>query len=234
MPAAGSSRSERGASLGSPTLLLVPTALELEHLSALGGFESGSCIARICGFGPIAASAAAMRALCELRPARAVLVGIAGTYDSSRLAVGGAAEFDEVAIDGVGAGEAERLLGARELGFPQWPEIRGGDAIFDRLALDASANPESTLLLSVCAISDATDLAARRRERFPGAAAEDMEGFGVAVACRIARVPLRIVRGMSNVAGDRDRARWRVRAALASAREIALSILRDEWSDESR
>jgi len=225
-------------SLGSPTLVLVPTAIELEHLHALGGFDSGSCIARPCGFGPIAAAAVAARALCELRPARVLLVGIAGTYDAARLAIGEAAEFDEVAIDGLGAGEGSRGLGARELGFPQWPETNSDDAIFDRITLaslrETSARAESKLLVSVCAISDAPEMAARRRDLFANASAEDMEGFGVALACRLAHVPLRIVRGISNAAGDRDTARWSVRAALASARELALAILRDEKNGEAR
>jgi futalosine hydrolase len=225
-------------SLGSPTLVLVPTAIELEHLRALGGFDSGSCIVRTCGFGPIAAAAVAAHALCELRPARVLLVGIAGTYDAARLAIGEAAEFDEVLIDGIGAGEGSRRLGARELGFPQWPATKSDDAIFDRISLSprsrAGSRAESKLLVSVCAISDAPEMAARRRDLFANASAEDMEGFGVALACRIAHVPLCIVRGISNAAGDRDTARWSVRAALASARELALAILRDENNGEAR
>jgi nucleoside phosphorylase len=48
-----------------------------------------------------------------------------------------------------------------------------------------------------------------------------MEGFAVALACALFRVPLGIVRGLSNVVGDRDPARWRIPAALAAARELA-------------
>jgi futalosine hydrolase len=220
-----SSRSHRTTTLGSPTLVLVPTELELEHLRELGGFATGSCISFVCGFGPIAASASAARLLSCLRPARIVLLGIAGTYDASRCAVGEAAEFDEVAIDGIGAGESARRVGPRELGLPQWAGSARVEPIFDRLALDSnrSARHQSATLLSVCSVSDSREMARDRRERFPGAVAEDMEGFGVALACAQAGVPLRVVRGMSNEAGDRDHSRWRVRAALAAARELALS-----------
>ena len=58
--------------------------------------------------------------------------------------------------------------------------------------------------------------------------AEDMEGFGVALACRLGGVPLGIVRGISNDAGDRDKSRWQIPAALTAAAELALRILAEE------
>ena len=66
---------------------------------------------------------------------------------------------------------------------------------------------------------------ATRRGLFPDAAAEDMEGFAVALACRLAGVPLSIVRGISNTAGDRDPARWLVPEAVAAAAALAARIL---------
>ena len=44
-----------------------------------------------------------------------------------------------------------------------------------------------------------------------------MEGFAVAVACRLAGVPLKIIRGISNHAGDRQHSRWKITEALLSA-----------------
>lgn len=212
----------------SPLLLLVPTAMELDCLTELGGFEPGSCIVKLCGFGPIAAAARTADLLAALRPARVMLLGLAGTYDAEQFPIGSALEFAEVAIDGLGAGEAARFRGPTELGFPQWEDEGTRARIFDRIALDTTrpAGRERKLLLSVCATSDTPAMAGNRRTRYPLAAAEDMEGFGVALACAHPGAQLRIVRGISNVAGDRDPAHWRVREALASAREIALSIAR--------
>jgi futalosine hydrolase len=53
-----------------------------------------------------------------------------------------------------------------------------------------------------------------------------MEGFGVAFACALARVPCTIVRGISNVVGERDKRNWRIPDALAAARTLALELLR--------
>jgi futalosine hydrolase len=81
------------------------------------------------------------------------------------------------------------------------------------------------LLLSACAAS-ADDADVRSRlQLFPDAAAEDMEGFAVAAACRLAGVPLDIVRGISNVTGDRDISRWQIEAACRAAAELAAMLL---------
>ena len=55
--------------------------------------------------------------------------------------------------------------------------------------------------------------------------AEDMESFSVAVACTMARIPLTIVRGISNIAGDRDKVRWRIADALHATADTVLEVL---------
>jgi futalosine hydrolase len=52
-----------------------------------------------------------------------------------------------------------------------------------------------------------------------------MEGFGVAVACRLANVPLTIVRGISNRAGDRDHSKWNIAGSLDQAMHLILKKL---------
>ncbi len=210
---------------GDPTLLLVPTELELRRLLDLGGFPAGLALVETCGFGPVAAAARTAALLARLRPARVLLVGIAGSYDVSAHPVGSALEFGECAIEGIGVGEGASLLAPPALGFPQWPGRDGAAAIFDRLPLACASTDRAPLLLTTCAASaDATQAAARRR-RFPAAAAEDMEGFAVAAACALEGIPLRIVRGISNEVGDRRPEHWRIPAALAAARERALEVL---------
>jgi futalosine hydrolase len=233
--------------LGSATLLLIPTELERARIQDRGALAPGLAQVECCGFGPVAA-AARTAALCALlRPARVVLAGIAGAYDTEQHPVGSAVEFAAVAIEGVGVGRGAGFLPPSELGFPQWPGTespersggsgaRGIDPIYDRLPL---ALPRSgtwgqraaPLLLTTCAASANAAEAAERRARFPEAAAEDMEAFAVAAACALAGTPLRVVRGVSNRAGERDPARWRIPAALAAARELALEILASpaEW-----
>jgi len=61
--------------------------------------------------------------------------------------------------------------------------------------------------------------------RFPDAKAEDMEAFGVAMACHLNQVPLTVIRGMSNAAGERDKQQWQLDEALASALALAREII---------
>jgi futalosine hydrolase len=189
------------------TLLLVPTELELARLSGLGGFPAGAARVELCGFGPIAAAARTAQLVAQHSPAGVLLLGIAGSYDPARLPIGAACSFREVAVEGIGPG------------FPQWPGIEG------RIALAPGSAP-AELLLTVCTASDSPVEARSRRGRFQAAQAEDMEGFGVALACALARVPCTIVRGISNAAGDREHANWRIGEALGAARALALEWLR--------
>lgn len=211
---------------GAPTLVLVPTELELARLEDQGGFPAGVGLVAIAGFGPIAAAARTSALLARLSPARVFLVGIAGSYDADALPIGGAAFFASVAIDGIGAGEGDALKGPPALGFPQWPGGAERPPIRDEVELVVpSGLPSARLLLTTCAASATSEQSASRKRRFPHASAEDMEGFGVALACALEGVPLSIVRGVSNVVGDREPARWRIPAALGAARELLLAAL---------
>jgi futalosine hydrolase len=220
-------------SLGSPTLLIVPTQLELARLNDLGGFGQGTCLVAQCGFGPVAAAARTAQLIAEIGPKRVLLVGIAGAYDDVAHPIGSALEFGEVALHGVGAGEGDAFEGPPSLGFPQWPGSPGTcpHPVVDSLPLSAPHAGELGHLLSTCAASKGADDADRRLAMFPKAVAEDMEGFAVALACALNGTPLRIVRGISNRVGDREPANWRIPAALASARELALDLLNGgEWA----
>lgn len=211
-----------------PLLLLVPTGLELERLLDLGGYDPRQAHVEVCGFGPIAAAARAAVLIERHAPERVLLVGIAGTFDEARLPVGSAACFGEVALEGVGVGEGSRFIAPPALGFPQWPGSRDTTPhpIADRLALE----DDGPLLLTTCAASDSLAHATERIGRFPGALAEDMEGFAVALACALAGVPLSIVRGASNVVGDREASAWRIPAALSAAHELSTARLAQEFA----
>ena len=80
-------------------------------------------------------------------------------------------------------------------------------------------------LLTVCAASANESDAALRLARHPDATAEDMEGFGVAVACYFGGVRLQIIRGISNRAGDRDKRNWNIDGALHAASALTLKTL---------
>ncbi len=220
---------------GAPRLVLVPTAVELRHLEDRGGLGPGRALVEVCGFGPVAAAARAAELVARLRPRRVLLVGIAGSFDADRHPVGSALTFARVALDGVGAGEGEELLGPARLGLAQWssPAEASRPSIVEELAV-RPRDGDTGLLLTVCAASVSEEMAAVRRRRHPEAVAEDMEGFAVALSCALAEVPLTIVRGISNVVGDREPKTWRIGDAMAAAHELALALLEEDLRSAER
>jgi futalosine hydrolase len=190
-------------------LILVPTAIESGLL-----FPNGSPgrIA-LCGFGLAAAGAGAAQAIAANRSAASdgvVLVGAAGTYDPERHPVGSAVVAGRIRCVGIGAGTGAAHRSAAELGFADSDAIELGDGVE---------------LLSVTAAAGSPEEAAERRTRHPGAAGEEMEGYAVAVAARLCDVGLTIVRGFSNVAGERDRSLWRMQDALQRAAGLVLEAV---------
>ncbi|MCA9085250.1 MAG: hypothetical protein KDA81_14395 [Planctomycetaceae bacterium] len=215
-----------------PRLVLVPTPLEFDFLRPR--LQSAqNVIMDICGFGPVAAAARAGQLIHAYQPGLVLLVGIAGCIGDS-LEVGRAYQFTQAAMYGVGAGTGDSFIRAGELGWSQWwsgnhhggrlPEQIGDVIAFCRPQPDHGL-PDRQLLTCCAASSTKADIRGRLRT-FPEAVAEDMEGYSVAIAAQLCGRPLRIVRGISNRAGDRHKARWKVHDALHAAAEMTLEVLK--------
>ena len=221
-----------------PRLVLVPTPLEFDLLRPRLQSVS-NVVLDICGFGPVSSGIRAAQMIEAYRPQMVLLIGIAGRIDDS-LEVGQAYRFTEVAMYGIGAGSGESFQTAGNLGWPQWwagqraasdlPN-RIGDVIplsaaasVSNIPPDAAALPRQ--LLTVCSASSTLADVRTKQMAFPLAAAEDMEGFSVAMACCMRNVKLEIVRGLSNRAGDRNKVRWKVHDALYSAATLATELLK--------
>ncbi len=219
-------------------LILVPTVLERERLAPRLAEESpdSDYAFQLCGFGAIAAAARAAALIARYRPSRVLLIGIAGSYDLEKVPIGSAVHFDQVACHGIGVGSGTHFVSAAQLG---WQQFSGGDVqpeIGDLITLDSTFVPgvrSAGMLLTCCAASADTVDAMERRSRFPDAVAEDMEGYGVALACSLAGVPLQIVRGISNQVGDRDPRRWQIDQALHAAADMALLLMPRAWLPDS-
>lgn len=210
-------------------LVLVPTERERGLIEpVLEAACGGQVHLAVCGFGPVVAAARAARLIAEHRPTQVLLVGIAGRF-ADRLTIGAAYSFARVACHGIGAGSGDAFIPAEPLGWPQWPgegvdsALRIGDTLPCSSGGPAAA-PRAGLLLSACSASASeADVSARLR-LFPDAVAEDMEGFAVAAACSLGGVPLDIVRGISNTAGDRDLSHWQIDTACRAAAALAATI----------
>lgn len=208
-------------------LILVPTDSELKHLQPrLAQIAADTCgLIAVCGFGPITSGICTTRLIARHAPESVILVGIAGALDP-QLRIGTAQSFAQICCYGIGAGCGSEYQSAGELGWNQWTDPESAEPVGDIIRIPGTPDhveSESPMLLTVCAASANADEVADRLRRFPRAVAEDMEAFSVAVACRMAQIPLTVVRGISNHAGDRNKSNWNVAAALEAAAELTAS-----------
>lgn len=224
-------------------LILVPTSMERQLLEPLlqPHIQQTGGMLHLCGFGPVAAAARTSQLLAQHQPSRIILLGIAGAIGEA-LPVGSATEFDEVACFGVGVGTGDDFETGSRLGWYQWDS--GGDVassshsvIGDVLPLRPSpaefvsdAEIDCRQLLTCCAASACREDVGLRLRQFPNAIAEDMEAFGVAMAASLAGVPMQVVRGISNKAGDRDKAHWKIDEALEAASRLVIELITDDTS----
>ncbi|MGW8365866.1 futalosine hydrolase [Streptomyces wedmorensis] len=219
-----------------------------EHLPLPGGFAlcrhtGGSVRADVLvgGVGPAAVAAATGTALAaaSLKDADGgydlvVSAGIAGGFPPvaplGTVVVSGAV----VAAD-LGAETPDGYLTVEELGFgrsshPVAESLTG--RIAAALATGGLAHTVGPVL-TVSTVTGTAGRAAALAERHPGAAAEAMEGFGVAEAAAAYGVPVVEVRAVSNAVGPRDRAAWRIGEALDALRRAFALLSRTDLVEPS-
>ncbi len=199
-------------------LLLTPTQFELDLLRTSG--RDYLSRTQITGFGPIASGVRATQLITEHAPHWVVLVGIAGALRSFDT-IGQALVFQSVEMEGIGVGCGQRHESAVEVGWSQAESI-GLDSRDDmlELALPRQWPGSPAQLLTVCAAASSRSEANTRSARFSQAVAEDMEGWSVALAGAVCGIPVSIVRGISNRAGDRQHERWHIAEAMEAAADM--------------
>lgn len=206
-------------------LILIPTHFERQQLP-LDHSRFSKSVVEVCGVGAVVAGVRTARLISQYQPSSVLLLGIAGAI-APTLKVGSAYEFDSVACYGIGVGCGSDYSTLAELGWEDWlnPDAGCEGRLGEVLSLKGDQQDKlpgtARQLLTAMAASAGPQDVAWRREKFPAATAEDMEGYAVATACHVARVPLRVIRGISNAAGDRQHERWRVVQALQAAAELA-------------
>ncbi len=217
----------------SPTtgLLLIPTEMERSILqpSLLQWSRSQPGQAwrvELCGFGPIAAAATTARLLQQQDTvAQVVLLGIAGRY-TSQLEIGAAYRFASVTQYGIGVGSGDDYRSMGQLGWSPLESMAQMNDV-DTLSLHLPAEQNACnagRLLTVCSAAASDQDRQQRLAKYPDAAAEDMEGYAVALACHAAGVPLQIIRGISNEVGDRNKSHWQIQPALQAAMVVVRSL----------
>ncbi len=217
-----------------PILVCAATAGELAACgvpdpgAAGPGAARGGRIFAVTGVGIPMTLARLGPLLARHRPSLVVNVGIAGAYPGSGLSIGDvvAGESEVFGDLGVEVPGPERF---RPVGAMPWADAEYRDPLPlapDRLVLPAGPGvpgprPGKGCTVNACAGTRETG---ELRRRLFGTDFESMEGAAVALAGRLAGVPVAELRAISNAASDRDMRPENVERALA-----ALAALLRPW-----
>jgi futalosine hydrolase len=196
--------------------LLVVTAVAVERDAVVAGL-GGSAEVHAVGVGVAAAAAGTARLLAIGDYDAVVCAGIGGGF-AGRVQVGGVVVGTVSVAADLGADSPSGFLSIEELGF-------GTGSLPAGLELPVPGAVRGPVL-TVSTVTGTAEGLARILDRYPDAAAEAMEGFGVATAAAQAGIPFAELRTVSNPVGPRDRAAWRIPQALAALTDAARALSR--------
>ncbi|WCK55238.1 futalosine hydrolase [Aneurinibacillus sp. Ricciae_BoGa-3] len=206
--------------------VLVMTSVAAERDAVLRGLRGSSRFeVLVAGVGPAAAAASTASALATAEYDLVVNAGIAGGF-TGRADVGSLVVASEIIAADLGAETPDGFQSLDKLGFGSaHVPVDASLAArilqsFQEAGLPVTSGPVLTLSTVTGTAETAMELAAR----IPEAAAEAMEGYGVATAAQQRGVPVLEIRAISNAVGPRDRSAWRIPDALHTL-EAASAVL---------
>ena len=171
------------------------------------------------GVGPAAAAASTASAIAGGPPFRYVVsAGIGGGF-SDAAPVGSIVIASEIIAADLGAETPDGFASVDELGFGSW-SLSVDSELAEKLAETLRSAPQDGLqatvgpVLTLSTVTGSAATASALQKRVPGAAAEAMEGYGVATAAAMQGIEALEIRAISNVVGPRNRDEWRIGDAL--------------------
>ncbi|PTN35957.1 futalosine hydrolase [Desulfonatronum sp. SC1] len=196
----------------------------------------------VAGVGPVNAGIALGRLLGRLsaaspedvsEPVGVLNLGVAGAFSLERLPLGASVvvtkeiwpEYGLLTASGVdpkGIGLAQ----GKADGEPIWDRLRlTPESCARQMGLDISGLTKA-VGLTVAGVSGTSERAEALRTRY-ACDIETMEGFALAWACSLARMPFVQARTISNLVGSRDAAHWDLNRAKQRLALVASALLGD-------
>ncbi|MCX4865408.1 futalosine hydrolase [Streptomyces sp. NBC_00257] len=185
------------------------------------------------GAGPAAAAASAAFALASDEGYGLVIsAGIGGGF-AGVAPVGSLVVAARIGAADLGAETATGFVPVTELGFGRTWHLPPRSLVREVAAATGALTGD---ILTVSTVTGSADRAAALLAAHPAAAAEAMEGFGVAEAADRIGVPVLEIRAVSNAVGPRDRDAWRIGDALAALTEAfgKLVPVLEGWTHHDR
>ncbi|MFF3782695.1 futalosine hydrolase [Streptomyces sp. NPDC001933] len=184
------------------------------------------------GAGPAAAAASAAFGLASDRYGLVISAGIGGGF-AGVAPVGSLVVADRIGAADLGAETATGFVPVTELGFGRAWHFPPRSLVRE---VAAATGAVTGAVLTVSTVTGSADRAAALLAAHPRAAAEAMEGFGVAEAAERVGLPVLEIRAVSNAVGPRDRDAWRIGDALAALTEAfgKLVPVLEGWTHHDR
>ena len=210
--------------------VLVMTAVSAEREAVLRGLNNDRRFdVLLAGVGPVSAAVNTAKVLAAAEYDLVVSAGIGGGFPA-RAEVGSLVVGSEIVSADLGVETPEGFSSLEELGFGS-TRFETESGLVNRVAKALLAAKLQVNIGAVLTVSTATGTARRATELaalVPGAAAEGMEGYGVAFAAHDRGLPVLELRAISNLVGPRDRTAWRIEEAmqvLTAASRVLLEVL---------
>ncbi len=198
--------------------VLVVTAVEAERDAIAAGWSGP---AHAVGVGSAAAAAGTARLLAQGRYDAVICAGIGGGF-AGRVEPGGTALATVSIAADLGADAPDGFIPLSTLGFGD--ERAPVDPALLEALREALPHAVGGPVLTVNTVTGTVTGTESLLGRHPDAVAEAMEGYGVALAAAGAGTRFAEIRTIANAVGPRDRAAWRIPAALAALTEAARAL----------
>lgn len=198
-----------------------------------GSFLEHACVHITSGIGIANAAHAATLLILKYAPDLVILFGIGGAFEGHGLAPGDLAAADKEIYADLGVTTPSGTRGAEAIGIPVLK--KGRKTFYNEFPTDQRLLKKVLQLNHAPAcvsgpfvsVSEVTGTRARRQElvrRF-SPVCENMEGAAAAHICTLYGVPFLEIRGISNMVGVRDHAKWDMSAASKIAQSAVLELI---------
>jgi futalosine hydrolase len=163
--------------------------------------------------------------------------GVGGAYPGSGLGIGDIAVATKEIYGDEGVTGLKKWKGMEEIGFPLvrqgkrkyfnefpvplHPAVKQSRFIADPLLHNIRTGP----FVTVSAASGVRKRAVELGKRY-NAVCENMEGAAIAHVCMMYKIPFVEIRGISNIAGERDTGRWDLSLASSHCQNALIEVIK--------
>ncbi|MBF0555630.1 MAG: futalosine hydrolase [Nitrospirae bacterium] len=201
-----------------------------------GGLGTVMAVCVETGMGKVNAAISSSLALEKYRPDMVISMGIGGAYPESGLVAGDIAVAQCEIYGDEGVMSEEDFLTLEAIGIPFYK--KGADKYFNTFPLDAELtgqlydtvskvydNTKAGAFITVSTCTGTRKRADELTRRYDGIC-ENMEGAAIAHATTMFGTPAVEIRGISNIAAERDKDKWEPTRASQNAQDAVIMFIK--------